>query len=114
MLRRLSVALRGAFAVLAVLLVTTGLLGMHVVVDHGHAGSQATASESCHHADCPPSETPHATDCVPAPAAPAPALPAVVVLSRSDAQPVQGARTLSTCPARAPAPSLVALSISRT
>ena len=90
---------------LAVVLLTAGLLGMHVMVDHGHGASMAMAGESCH----------HDVDCVPAPAAPAPAPPAVVVLSRSDAaQAARRPRSVTAPPARAPAPRLVDLSISRT
>ena len=115
---RPSALLRRAFALLVVVPVMAGLLGMHVLAGLGAEGgaeSGHAASEAACPADCPPAGgVTHATDCTPAPGVQAPVLPAVVVLSRSDAAPTTRGELPPSCVARAPAPTLTALSISRT
>ncbi|MDQ4503414.1 hypothetical protein [Sinomonas sp. ASV322] len=91
--------------------------GMERSVDSA-GGARLSASQpgeraACH-AGCPPSGVGHATDCTPAPGVPAPVPPAVVVLSRSDARPVGGLDRQPTVLTALRAPSLDALSISRT
>ncbi|WP_334172816.1 DUF6153 family protein [Sinomonas sp.] len=131
-----STRVRVVLLVLVVLPVALGLLGMHTAAGGGltvgHASSHAAspaagpaASPSASHASglqphgachpgCPPGGVVHSTDCIAAPGAQPPALPAVVVLFRSDAAiPTAAPQQPGTGRSR-PSPDPQDLSISRT
>ncbi|KHL03923.1 DUF6153 family protein [Sinomonas humi] len=129
---------------LLVLPLVLGLLGMHAVAAHaiepveaagqtaagqtaagqtaaghtaaGQIASTGTDDDACH-PGCPPSGAEHPSDCIPAPGAQAPSVPAVVVLLRSDAVqpgPVGTAPVHPGALRASGAPELHDLSISRT
>ncbi|MCH6468769.1 DUF6153 family protein [Sinomonas terrae] len=123
-----------AVLALLVLPLVLGLLGMHALAAHavepaaapgqaaadhfaaGHSSSSGMDDDACH-PGCPPSGAAHSSDCIPAPGAQAPTVPAAVVLLRSDAVLTGPAGSVAPRPDRlgaSPAPELHDLSISRT